>query len=142
MSTAGATFSCGATRTWGGSSKIWATPVVGAYPYDANGNGSFADAGDEGRQEAVRGRLRDAQAAGDVRDAELGVGGETLEDVQGGADRLEPLTGGVVVGRALGGRHAPGLLDRLPVRLGRGRAHRWVTSRRRWWNGQCARVGA
>ncbi|MBL0034903.1 MAG: hypothetical protein IPP26_03870 [Flavobacteriales bacterium] len=47
VSTAGATFSCGATRTWGGSSKIWATPVVGAYPYDANGNGSFADAGDQ-----------------------------------------------------------------------------------------------
>ena len=47
VSTAGATFSCGATRTWGGSSKVWATPVVGAYPYDANGNGSFADAGDQ-----------------------------------------------------------------------------------------------
>ncbi|MCC7501960.1 MAG: T9SS type A sorting domain-containing protein, partial [Flavobacteriales bacterium] len=47
VATAGSTFSCGATRTWGGSSKIWATPVVGAYPYDANGNGSYADAGDQ-----------------------------------------------------------------------------------------------
>ncbi|MBK9286530.1 MAG: T9SS type A sorting domain-containing protein [Flavobacteriales bacterium] len=47
VSTAGSTFSCGATRTFGGSSKIWATPVVGAFPYDANGNGSYADAGDQ-----------------------------------------------------------------------------------------------
>ncbi|MBK9286951.1 MAG: T9SS type A sorting domain-containing protein [Flavobacteriales bacterium] len=47
IATAGTTFSCGATRSWGGSSKIWATPVVGAFPYDANGNGLFTDAGDQ-----------------------------------------------------------------------------------------------
>ncbi len=47
ISTPGSTFSCGATRTWGGSSKIWATPVVGAFPYDQNGDGDFLDAGDQ-----------------------------------------------------------------------------------------------
>ncbi len=47
VSTPGATFSCGATRTWGGSSKVWATPVVGAFPWDANGDGDYLDAGDQ-----------------------------------------------------------------------------------------------
>lgn len=47
IATPGSTFSCGATRTWGGSSKVWATPVVGAFPFDANGNGLFTDAGDQ-----------------------------------------------------------------------------------------------
>ena len=47
ISAPGSTFSCGATRTWGGNSKIWATPVVGAFPYDQNGDGDFLDAGDQ-----------------------------------------------------------------------------------------------
>ena len=47
IASAGSTFSCGATRPWGGSSKVWATPVVGAFPYDANGNGVFTDASDQ-----------------------------------------------------------------------------------------------
>ena len=47
ISTPGATQSCGVTRTWGGSSKLWATPVPGAVPYDANANGLFTDPGDQ-----------------------------------------------------------------------------------------------
>jgi hypothetical protein len=47
ITTPGNTFSCGVTRTWGGSSRIWAQPVIGAFPYDANGNGVFTDAGDQ-----------------------------------------------------------------------------------------------
>ena len=47
IATPGNTFSCGATRTWGGSSRIWAQPVVGAVPFDANADGDLLDAGDQ-----------------------------------------------------------------------------------------------
>jgi hypothetical protein len=65
ISTPGTTFSCGATRTWGGSSKLWAQPVVGAVPYDANGNGVFTDPGDQ--QFAYHFRI--TRAGGYVKDA-------------------------------------------------------------------------
>ena len=38
----------------------------------------------QGRQQAVRGALGDSQLACDVRDAELTIDGEALQDVQGG----------------------------------------------------------
>ncbi|MBL8000974.1 MAG: proprotein convertase P-domain-containing protein [Flavobacteriales bacterium] len=47
ITTPGNTFSCGASRTWGGTSKIWAEPVPGAVPYDANADGDVLDAGDQ-----------------------------------------------------------------------------------------------
>jgi len=47
ISTPGSTLSCGVSRTFGGSSKLWATPVPGAVPYDADGNGSVLDPGDQ-----------------------------------------------------------------------------------------------
>jgi hypothetical protein len=47
ITTPGSTFSCGVTKPWGSSSKLWAQPVVGAAPFDANADGDFLDAGDQ-----------------------------------------------------------------------------------------------
>jgi hypothetical protein len=46
ISTPGPTFSCGVTRRFAGSDKVWAQPIPGVVPFDGNADGDLLDAMD------------------------------------------------------------------------------------------------